>query len=99
MYKKWYETQKELYPDAPVRKLHNLGDTQWACRDIACRNVRNPLDVLIVTLDDAGETGNSHRLIEARGILSQIDCKLCSVCICSETFLAKYILFEPSFSH
>ena len=42
------------------------------CRVVACRNVRDRLDALIVTLEDAAEGGRSYRSVEAIGLLSQI---------------------------
>ena len=73
MHKKWCDAQKELYPDEPVRQLQRLSDTRWACRVVACRNVRDRLDALIVTLEDAAEGGHSDRSVEAIGLLSQIN--------------------------
>ena len=73
MHKKWCDAQKELYPDEPVRQLQRLSDTRWACLVVACRNVRDRLDALIVTLEDAAEGGHSDRSVEAIGLLSHIN--------------------------
>ena len=73
MHKKWCDAQQELYPDEPVRQLQRLSDTRWACRVVACRNVRDRLDALIVVLENTAESDYSDRAVEARGLLSQID--------------------------
>ena len=73
MHKKWCDAQKKLYPDEPVRQLQRLSDTRWACRVVACHNVCDRLDALIVMLEDAAEGGHSYRSVEAIGLLSQIN--------------------------
>lgn len=70
---KWLAVQKELYPLQQPRELHALTDTRWACRYIACRNLRDRLPAVLRLLQDLALERHGERSVEARGLVSQID--------------------------
>uniref|UniRef100_A0A3B5QKP1 DUF4371 domain-containing protein n=1 Tax=Xiphophorus maculatus TaxID=8083 RepID=A0A3B5QKP1_XIPMA len=71
---KWLAVQKELYPQEKPRELQRLIDVRWACRYLACRNVRDRLPaVLRLLLDISLENNSGDRKVEAKGLLAQID--------------------------
>lgn len=70
---KWLAIQKELYPLQQPRELQALSDTRWACRYIACRNMRDRLPAVLKLLQDLSLKRNGDRSVEARGLLCQID--------------------------
>ena len=55
MHIKWIEAEKQLYPSQTPRQFQRLSDTRWACRVVACRNIRDRLDALILFLEDVIE--------------------------------------------
>uniref|UniRef100_A0A3B5PPY9 DUF4371 domain-containing protein n=1 Tax=Xiphophorus maculatus TaxID=8083 RepID=A0A3B5PPY9_XIPMA len=71
---KWLAVQKELHPQEKPRELQRLIDVRWACRYLACRNVRDRLPaVLRLLLDISLENNSGDRKVEAKGLLAQID--------------------------
>ena len=44
---KWLAVQKELYPQQQPRELQRLMDVRWACRYMACRNLRDRLPAVL----------------------------------------------------
>ena len=71
----WMKVQRDLYPDQQPRQLQRLSDTRWACRVIACRNIRDRLEALVQLLLDIIGGSDSERAVDARGLLSAIDLK------------------------
>lgn len=70
---KWLAVQKELYPQQQPRELQRLTDVRWACRYMACRNLRDRLPAVLRVLQDITLENSGDRSVEARGLLSQID--------------------------
>lgn len=70
---KWLAFQKELYPEQQPRELQRLTDIRWACRYMACRNLRDRLPAVLKVLQDIALENSGDRSVDARGILSQID--------------------------
>ncbi len=70
---KWLALQKELYPEQQPRELQRLTDVRWACRYMACRNLRDRLPAVVKVLQDIALENSDDRSVDARGILSQID--------------------------
>ena len=75
MHLKWIEMQNRMFPGEPVRQLQKLSDTRWACRVIACRNIRDRLGALKQLLEEISDDRDSDRAVEARGLLAQLDFK------------------------
>ena len=75
VHKRWVDVQNELHPGEPVRQLQRLSDTRWACRVVACRNLRDRLDAVICTLEDIVEESHGDRATDAQCLLSMIDYK------------------------
>lgn len=73
-HQRWVEVQKQLYPQDAPRQLQRLSDTRWACRVVACRNIRDRLDALIETLCSFSESSdNADRSLETKGLLALLD--------------------------
>lgn len=70
---KWLAVQKELHPQQQPRELQRLTDVRWACRYMACRNLRERLPAVLKVLQEIADEKSGDRSVEARGILSQID--------------------------
>ena len=70
---KWLAVQKELYPQQQPRELQRLTDVRWACRYMACRNLRDRLPAVLRLLQDIALENSGDRSPEAKGLLSQID--------------------------
>nr|XP_023849718.1 zinc finger MYM-type protein 1-like [Salvelinus alpinus]XP_023849719.1 zinc finger MYM-type protein 1-like [Salvelinus alpinus] len=70
---KWLAVQKELYPQQQPRKLQRLTDVRWACRYMACRNLRDRLPAVLRVLQDITLENSGDGSVEERGLLSQID--------------------------
>jgi len=62
-----------MNPSEPPRQLQRLSDTRWACRAIACRNIRDRLPAVRELLAQVAADTDSDRAVEARGLLAQLD--------------------------
>lgn len=74
-HQRWVDIQKQLYPNDAPRQLQRLSDTRWACRVVACRNIRDRLDALVEFLNSMSDSSNADRAIEAKGLLALVDVK------------------------
>lgn len=80
----WLDVQTELFPSESPRQLQRLSDTRWACRVTACRNIRDRLHAVMLTLDKLYSEANAERALDARSLLLMVDFKfvllLCLFC-------------------
>ena len=44
---KWLTVQKELYPQEKPRELQTLTDVRWACRYMACSNLKDRIPAVM----------------------------------------------------
>lgn len=75
VHSRWIEIQKQMYPGEQPRQLQRLSDTRWACRVVACRNIRDRLDALLCTLHDIACNSNGDRAVEASGLIAMMEFK------------------------
>lgn len=68
------QIQRDMYPGEAVRELQRLFDTRWACQYAACKAVKSRLPALIQLFSEIGAGDNAKRAVEARALLSSLDC-------------------------
>lgn len=61
---KWLPIQSEMY-EGPLREHQQLGDTHWACRFIALRNIMERLPALKRLLQEIAQEYKGERSVEA----------------------------------
>ncbi|XP_041834348.1 zinc finger MYM-type protein 1-like [Melanotaenia boesemani] len=88
LHQKGIEVQKEMYEGQP-RELHRLSDTQWTCRQSACRNLIDRLPAVIRLLEDITNESSGDRAVDAQCLLSQIDV----------TFIGLLVIFNKILTH
>lgn len=59
--------------DGASRELQCLSDTHWSSRHISCHNVMDRLPAILHVLEEISSENNAQRVVEARGILVQMD--------------------------
>jgi len=72
---RWIEMQRQLYPTEQPRELQRLSDTRWSCRYVACKAVHDRLLALLQLLTEIESGANAKRAVEARALLSSVDCR------------------------
>ena len=81
--------QSELQPDRPQRQLQRLSDTRWSCRFLAVDALCSSFGSVLATLEEIANGDDRSRVIEATGILSQVQ---------TSKFLVSLITFWRLFS-
>jgi len=74
VHERWVQIQKDMYPGEPVRELQRLCDNRWACRYAACKTVSSRLPSVVQLLTEIEAGDNAKRAVEARALLSSLDC-------------------------
>ena len=82
MHRMWMDVQKEFYPTEPARQLQRLSDTRRCCRAVACVNIRDRLDAFLAFLYSVPHDCTGDRVVEAKGLLAQIDFKFVVLLVC-----------------
>ncbi|PIK51771.1 putative zinc finger MYM-type protein 1-like [Apostichopus japonicus] len=73
VHQRWLQTQAEMFTEKQPRELKRLSDTRWACRADARVVLKTRLQAILRLLHHISEDDNAERVIEATGLLAQMD--------------------------